>query len=184
MNDHDRERVEKILAGDAEAFEAFYEEYFPRVYYYTYSKVRDHTATEDLTQEIFVAFVDSLANFEGKSSLLCWIFSIARNHIHNWFRRMQRHPTVLFGEQEALEDLFYHHTDTPLDELQYREFLTRANRRLAELPQRSRDLFCKHHLLGMSIAEIAAETGRSPGAVKTELYRTRKALLADVFAEA
>ena len=184
MNQKEKRLVERILAGEAEAFDAFYEEYFPRVYNYTYSKVRDHASAEDLTQEIFVAFVDSLGSFEGKSSLLCWIFSIARNQIHNWFRRNKRRPLVLFGAQEALEDLLCHHSETPLEQVQYEEFVKRCSERLAHLPERSRELFVRHHLEGVPIAELAARAGRTPGSIKTELYRTRKALLADVFAEA
>ena len=47
---------------------------------------------------------------------------------------------------------------------------------LRRLPARQRQAFCLHHLLDLSIGDIARETGAAEGTVKSWLFRARSAL--------
>jgi len=46
--------VEKILAGDIEAFNLLYETYFPRVYRFALKRLGDAGEAEDATQDVFI----------------------------------------------------------------------------------------------------------------------------------
>ena len=177
MYEEDLEIVHNILSGDKEAFNSFYEAYFPKVYNFIYMKVRDRSVTEDLTQDAFIAFVESLQNFEGRSSLLCWIFSVSKNTVYNWFRKKKKDITTLETSETSLLENFYVNTSTPLSEMEYQEYVTLCNKRFEKLSPDSKDIFLKKHFQGMSIKEICQETRKSIGAVKTDLYRTKQFLL-------
>lgn len=177
MYEEDQERVQRIISGDREAFDSFYNEYFRKVYNYTYMKVQDHGMAEDLTQEAFIAFIESLENYQGRASLLCWLFSISKNTIHNWFRRQKRDICCLERTEESLLENHDGGASTPLSDLEYQEFLTLYNSRFEKLAPESRSIFLKKHFEGKSIKEISKETRKTPGAIKTNLYRSKQFLL-------
>ncbi|MBW2315826.1 MAG: hypothetical protein JRH10_16770 [Deltaproteobacteria bacterium] len=52
--DSDEVLVEKILAGDIEAFNLLYETYFPRVYRFALKRLGDAGEAEDATQDVFI----------------------------------------------------------------------------------------------------------------------------------
>jgi RNA polymerase sigma factor (sigma-70 family) len=82
----DSELVAQILAGSRVHFEMLYEAYFPRVYRFALKRMRDAAEAEDVTQEVFVTVFRALRSYQGNSSLLVWIFGIARNKVNRRFR--------------------------------------------------------------------------------------------------
>lgn len=177
MQNKDTELVQKILSGDREAFDSFYKTYFQKVYNSIYLQLQDHSITEDLTQEVFVSMIESLEHFEGKSSLLCWIYGITRNIVHNWFRTKKREIVHLQGSEDSYIENFYCESANPLTNVEYQEFLLACNNKLQKLDSESREIFLEKHFNGLSIKEIAKKSHKSPGSIKTTLYRTKMLLL-------
>jgi len=173
---NDQELTEKIIAGDSEAFELFYNTYFRRIYNYIFAKVRNHADTEDLTQEVFLAAVHSLRNFEGRSSLLCWMYAVTRNTLRNWMRKKQKESRFCRIDTEFLE-YYRKENHTPLTHVTFSELLQEWHKVLDKGPGISRKIFEMKHFEGMSIKEISRKTGKSEGSIKSHLYRTRKSLL-------
>jgi DNA-directed RNA polymerase specialized sigma24 family protein len=68
---------------------------------------------------------------------------------------------------------------TPLDNYECRERILQLEATAARrLNREQRQMFELHHLHHRSIADIAAQMDKSKDAVKSNLYRARKALLA------
>lgn len=67
--------------------EELYQLYSKDVYYYIYSLCRNQTLSEDLTSETFYQVMLSLTSFQGKSSIITWIFSIARHTTYKELRK-------------------------------------------------------------------------------------------------
>jgi RNA polymerase sigma-70 factor (ECF subfamily) len=176
----DLEIVKKILAGDREAFDSLYDLYFPKVYNYVYIKLRSRTEAEDLVQDVFVAAIESLQSYEGRSSFLCWLYSITKNLLKNWFRTKYRNNAQLMDTEDDWYLNLHADSQTPLTQLEYREFLERWHANIENLPQENRMIFYLKHFNGMSLKEIALETDKSVGAVKTILYRTKNLLTKDL----
>lgn len=179
MNKNDQRLIQEILSGDREAFDSFYDSYFQRVYNYIYFQVRDHAITEDLTQEVFISITESLASFQGRSSLLCWVYSIIKNTVQNWFRKKKRDLCLLQNSEENYLENFHAESTNPLTQLEYQEFLLLCNKKFQKLTPESQDIFIKKHFHGWSIKKISNEIRKSQGAVKTDLYRTKMYLLQD-----
>ncbi|HBZ11942.1 MAG TPA: sigma-70 family RNA polymerase sigma factor [Bacillus bacterium] len=66
--------------------ENVYREIQPKVFAFFYVKLGDRVLAEDLTHDVFYAAVKGLPSFEGDSSLITWIFSIAKNRLKKYFR--------------------------------------------------------------------------------------------------
>jgi hypothetical protein len=65
--------IERVLGGSKECFDALYERHFQRVYNFVSRRVGEGGEAEDLTQEIFIQAVTSLANYRAKGSFLHWL---------------------------------------------------------------------------------------------------------------
>lgn len=169
----DTELVQQILAGSREHFEMLYEAYFPRVYRFALKRMRDTAEAEDVTQEVFVTVFRALKSYQGNSSLLVWIFGIARNKVNRRFRGAR--PWMESIDPETFQAASQ---DAPADEqVQARILLAQCEEAIENrLTPLQRRIFQLKHLRRQSIRSIAEALGKSEDAVKANLYRMRRAI--------
>jgi len=72
--------------GDAHAFEALYQEFFPKISRFVVYRVSDVENAEDLVSDIFVKAWESLQNGVVIGSFQNWIFTVARNRVIDFYR--------------------------------------------------------------------------------------------------
>jgi len=172
----DAELVGQILGGSSAHFELLYESYFPRVYRFALKRLNDPGEAEDVTQEVFFTAFSSLDSFRGQSSLLVWIFGITRNTVNRRFRRVKPRLESIDGRaaREAVTG------DVPTDRaVDARRMLLLCERVIEnELTPLQRRIFHLKHLRRQPIRSIAIALGKSEDAIKANLYRMRRALVA------
>ena len=71
--------LEALRAGDEEAFAALVREYNPSLVRVARMYVSTQAAAEEVAQETWLAVLNGLDRFEGRSSLKTWIFRILTN---------------------------------------------------------------------------------------------------------
>ena len=171
----DADLVSGILLADDACFNALYERYFNRVYAYCFRRLRSHSDAEEVAQETFLTVFKSISNFRGQSTLLSWVFGIARNLSNNSLRRFQ-------GQREKFESVSPDHFApsssiadcSPDDELNMQRYLGTIRIEMEALPTWQRRIFEMRHLEDMSISEISDRTNRSSDAVRSSLYRVKR----------
>lgn len=97
-SESDRLMVEKIRAGDARAWEDLIARYEGRLLAFVHRRIRDRTASEDVVQETFVGFLNSLPNYDEKRELQTYLFTIASHKLTDYLRRTGRHPLQLVSD--------------------------------------------------------------------------------------
>jgi RNA polymerase sigma-70 factor, ECF subfamily len=75
----DRVLLERLRAGDEQAFEALVDRYDGSLRRVARSYLRTESAAADVAQETWLGVVRGLGEFEGRSSLRTWIFRILVN---------------------------------------------------------------------------------------------------------
>ena len=179
----DDKLIERILAGDREAFDRLYEHYFGRVYSFVRKRLDNRADVEETVQEVFVSVFSCLDSYRREAPLGAWILGIARRTVAGRFKK-KCHPTVpLTGDEEPeTVDLLMpmlQRMATPFDDYECSERILQLEAAAARrLTRDQRRMFELHHLHHHSIADIAAQLDKSEDAVKSNLYRARKALLA------
>ncbi len=172
----DAELVSQILAGSPEHFELLYESYFPRIYRFALKRLNDPGEAEDVTQEVFFTVFSSLDSFRGQSSLLVWIFGITRNTVNRRFRKARPRLESIDGRaaREAVTG------EVPSDQaVDARRLLVLCEQVIEnELTPLQRRIFHLKHLRRQPIRNIAIALGKSEDAIKANLYRMRRALVA------
>lgn len=174
--------IERILAGDAGAFDRLYDRYFPRVYRFVDKRLRNRADTEETVQEVFANLFWSLESYRGEAAFSAWVFGLTRRILASRFKR-KRADTVplLEADDETVPTApgIVASTPDPLEAYECSERLSRLGTAAREdLSGEQWRLFRLHHLQNRSIQEIARTVAKSEDAVKSHLYRARKALLA------
>jgi RNA polymerase sigma-70 factor (ECF subfamily) len=175
----DERLVERIRAGDQQAFEELYGRYFPRVYHFVARRVRNRADADETVQEVFVNVFASIDSFRGEAPFGAWLFGLTRRTVASRFKK-RLPPLVPFGEDDLDGGVHASTRDpNPFELYEFSERLERLHDAVTcELSAEQRQLFELHHLENRSIQEIAGLLRKSEDAVKSHLYRARKVLLA------
>jgi RNA polymerase sigma-70 factor (ECF subfamily) len=102
-SDSDRLLVQQIKQGGDPAKTAWEEliaRYEGRLRAYVRRRLRDHATTDDVVQETFIGFLNSLTNFDDKRDLQTWLFTIASHKVTDQLRRIGRRPFATGSEAD------------------------------------------------------------------------------------
>src|SRR5438552_13407058 len=88
----DRLLIQDIRRGDPRAWENLIARYEGRLLAFVERRLHDRAASEDVVQETFVGFLNSLPNFDDRRELQTYLFTIASHKLTDHLRRLGRHP--------------------------------------------------------------------------------------------
>src|SRR5438105_10445098 len=94
----DRLLVQQIRQGDARAWDSLIARFEGRLLAFVERRLRDRATSEDVVQETFVGFLNSLPNFDDQRELQTYLFTIASHKITDHLRRAGRHPLHTVSE--------------------------------------------------------------------------------------
>ena len=96
--------IEKVLGGDANAFEELVLKYEKTVYNLALRMVGDRDDAFDMTQEAFIKAYGSLSSFRGDSKFSVWIYRITTNVCLDFLRSKSRKQQVSLTVSDDDED--------------------------------------------------------------------------------
>ncbi len=162
--------VRAAQQGDASAYRHLVEAHHRRVYTLCLRLLNDPDEAEDATQEAFWRAYRALSRFDARRPFRPWLLSIAANHCLDRLRRRRTIP--LADHAPSL-----HATDPdPEAELIAQEQRTLIASLVQQLPPVERALVLLRYWEGASYETIAQATGLTVSAVKSRLFRARRAL--------
>ncbi len=180
--EYEQHCIQRVLAGDANAFEPLVQAYEKTVYNLALRTLGNVQDAEDVTQEAFLKAYRSLDSFRGDSKFSVWLYRIVSNLCLDLLRSRQRKPAQSLtvedddgeiGELEISDEHFS--PEKLLDRKLTRESVQRG---LASLPDDARQILLLRELKGLSYEEIADVLDLEPGTVKSRIFRARKKLCA------
>ena len=158
------------MIDEGQSFVHIYHKYKHRVYAYCYRLLRHPQNAEDAAQETFIKIHRSLGQLEHDASLQAWIFTIARNEAYTILRRL-RPVEELESESENVWD-----EESPLERVVQQERAVIVQHCLGLLKPRYRELLILKEYEQFSYEEIAQITGASESAIKSGLFKDRRAM--------
>jgi len=166
----DRRDVERVLAGDVDAFAGIVDRWRGPLVQLAYRYCGDGHSAEDMAQEAFVRTYRQLAKWRGEGAFSTWLFAVSINVYRSWLRR--RRPPALpiekVPEPVASTDL--------AAELEGVEAARRVRAEVRRLPERYRDALTVFYFHEMDVDAAAASLGVPQGTLKSLLHRGRKLL--------
>ena len=182
FDETDERRLIEAAQQDHAHFAAVYERYFELVYAYISRRVRQRAATEDLTSEVFRKALANIERFKWTGAPFgAWLLRIAANLIADRAKRTLKHetsaddPSVAGGLAASNVTSARESQQLQLEQAERRAWVIRM---VDELPEDQRRVVRMRFAEEKSINEIAAELGRSEGAVKQLQFRAFQSLRA------
>jgi RNA polymerase sigma-70 factor (ECF subfamily) len=185
MSDTDLAR--RILAGDESASEAFFAEYFPRLYRFARIRLEgDEQAAEEIVQTTLIRAVRKLHTYRGEAALFTWLCTLCRREIGVWLQRAGRAIEVSLVEDHpaarmVLDAAASLARDDPESEAGRRELSRLVQLTLDQLPGQYGQVLEWKYIQGFSVDEIADRLGAGYKATESLLTRARRAFR-DAFA--
>jgi RNA polymerase sigma-70 factor (ECF subfamily) len=174
----DEELLEGIRKSSQGAFNELYDRYFQRVYSFAFARLRNRADTEEVVQETFTAVFRSIDAYRGQSTLLCWIYGIAKNTVNNHLRRARSHELrVERAEVGMLVGAATLDASTPEEQLSLRRYQESVQKLLENVSDWQTEVFWLRHVENLTIGEIADRVKRSNDAVRSSLYRVKRMLV-------
>jgi RNA polymerase sigma-70 factor (ECF subfamily) len=174
----DAELVAGIRRSNEGDFTLLYERYYQRVYNFSYLRLRNHADTEEVVQETFTAVFRSIDAFQEKSSVISWIYGIAKNTVNNSIRRaIAREQRVERAESQMIRNMRSTYAADPEDHLTFQRCEDSIRNQLASVSDWQAQIFVMRHVENLPIDEIASRTSRSNDSVRSSLCRVKRMLV-------
>lgn len=94
--------IESIRRGDTQAWQDFIDRFEGRLLAYVGTRLADRAHAEDIVQETFIGFLNSLPNFDSSRPLESYLFSIAAYKLTDHLRRQgRRYATQLVTSENS-----------------------------------------------------------------------------------
>lgn len=173
--------VERVQAGDKQAFDLLVAKYQRRLMRLLSRIVHDPAEAEDVVQETFIKAYRALRRFRGDSAFYTWLYRIGVNTAKNFLvLQARRTPTSTetdaegaegFEDGEQLRDI-----NTPESVLASKQIVQTVNAAMDALPVDLRTAIALREIEGLSYEEISEIMACPIGTVRSRIFRAREVI--------
>jgi RNA polymerase sigma-70 factor (ECF subfamily) len=177
----DRRLVKRLLAHDRQAFNEFFDGYFPRLYRFARTRLGDEPDTaKEIVQVTLTKAIRKLALYRGEAAFFTWLCTICRNEIADHRARVARerqHVTLTEDTPDvraAVEAMAAPESDEPETHFRRLETTRLIQVALDRLPTHYGNVLEWKYVYGYSVEEIAEKLGVGLQAAQSLLARAKR----------
>jgi RNA polymerase sigma-70 factor (ECF subfamily) len=180
--DEDGALVDRLRAGDEDAFVELVRRYQSRLVRLAEATVGRNAVAQEVTQDTWLAVVRGVDRFEGRSSFKTWLFHILLNRARTAQYRERRagNPDDTVDERFDASGAWAvppePWADRADDRLAASDLAARVHDLLPQLPDVQRQVVVLRDVEGVPATEVAALLGLSDGNQRVLLHRGRARL--------
>ena len=178
MRNDDVALIQRILAGDENAFESLIRKYQKQVHAFAFRKVGDFQTAEDITQETFLRVYQKLATLNDPAKFSAWLHAIV-NHLCIAWHRKSLLQTELLQEVHISEietDVYSRYVTVEHEKTTAEAQRALVRKLLTKLKESDQEVITLHYFEEMTSSEIGTHLGVSENTIKSRLHRARQQL--------
>lgn len=168
----DSQILKRLLTHDERALKAFYNQYKKPLMQFIGRSLRDDDV-EEVLQDTFFGFIESLRNFRGQSTLKTFLYSIAKRKIIDRLRRKKIQRVLFSYLPSYVVETFA--TVLLQDTVDKGHIAKKISRVFHRLPNDYARVLRLKYIEGYKVSMIGTDMGLSLKAVESLLFRARKA---------
>jgi RNA polymerase sigma-70 factor (ECF subfamily) len=149
----------------AAAFEVLLDRYQEKVFRSVYSILKEAARAEEVTQDIFLKMWQVLPDYDGRSSLSTWLYTITRNTALSALRAESYRKTCPIEDYEP-----------PAANWEAGPHQVEIKQLVQRLPEVQQQVITLFYLQDRSVEDVAQVLDLPEGTVKSHLHRARRAL--------
>jgi len=177
----DRKLTKRLLAGDEQAFNQVFDEYFSRLYRFALARLSDDPeAARDVVQSALSRALKKVHLYRGESALFTWLCVLCRHEISDWWKKQSRYQEHIVLTEDypdiraVVEALDAPQRSDPQRRYQRHEIVRLIQVTLDKLPSKYGDALEWKYIEGYSVKEIAERLDLSPDAAQSLLARAKR----------
>lgn len=172
ISDEEKQLLERIQQKDEKAITYLYRQYSKVLTKYFLRRFKDYEVAEELMQDVFFDFIESLHLFRQESSIKTFLFSIARNKFIDQIRK-KKIKTIVFSLfpphiVEGLKTVLFD------QELERKEVEEKIRKTFDQLPSDYQLILKLKYLEGERVKKIAGRLAIGLKAAESLLFRARQ----------
>ncbi|MGH7466364.1 MAG: RNA polymerase sigma factor [Longimicrobiales bacterium] len=170
----DAEIVQRVRAGDREAFRVLVQRYQDVLYRTALRHTKQPDVASDLVQSTLVKAYTGIWRCRDPERFGAWVYRIVVNAAKDYLKSRRRNDVSL--DEPLATRLHSPAAGNPEREMERAELRDRLERALSYLPEVLREAFLLKHVEGFSYEEIAERLNVSVPALKMRVHRARSTL--------
>ncbi len=166
--------IDKVLAGDTNAFAYLINKYKNMTYTIAIKIVKSHEDAEEVAQDSFLKAYEKLNTFKGNAKFSTWLYTIV---YRNAITKIRKKKVTTTDIDNYVIDNHSEGDDFPqLEALKNEEQQKYVRQAIEKLSEKDALLITLFYMNDNSIEEIEQITGLSQSNIKVKLFRARKKL--------
>jgi RNA polymerase sigma-70 factor (ECF subfamily) len=166
----DNHYIQRVLAGDQQAFRYLVEKHQGRALATAFNMVKTKETAEDIVQESFVKAYKNLNTFRGEAKFSTWFLRIVVNESIRYLERRKLENSYA----KELAEVDEHSVNSSLKQMQTDEQKRYINIAMQQMPAREALVLQLYYLDDMNLKEMEEITSINPDHLKVLLHRARK----------
>ena len=171
----DIEIINRVLAGDSNAFAELVKKYQQYVFTLALRFTHQREDAEEVAQDIFVKAYRSLADFKGNSKFSTWLYTIVYTTSITFLRK-KKLATTSIDDENTLLQLENQDGGFNANQVEQKSKMTMLNEGLKLLSADDAQLITLFYKGEQSLEEIGTILGVEANTVKVRLHRARTRL--------
>ena len=167
------ELLTRLKNGDMLAFDRVYELYSHKLFSFVSRILKNEAEADDIVQEVFVKIWESRDKLDDHKLLNSYIFTIAYNNSIDLIRKRISNNKYL---EHLKNSSVINFTPTIISQIEFDELNNQAEKLIAKLPERQKQVFLLHKKEGLTYPEIAGQLGISKNTVENHMAKALKYL--------
>lgn len=166
--EHVESVVERVKAGDQQAYATIIRTYEKQIYMYCYYILKNREEAEDAVQDIFIKVYQAIGKYRQQVSFSAWLYKVAYYHCLDQIRKKSRWHRLISiqkEQQQHLDDYYPSDDEREVDEL------------LMNLNSEERNLVLLKAVEQYSFEEIGEIMDCKPATLRKKYERLRKKLI-------
>jgi len=163
-------------AGDADAFTQLYNLHKGPLFRFILRQGATKARADEVFQEIWLKIIKARESYQSSARFQTWLYTIARNHMIDEFRKEGKAELTEFTEShnlELTEEIKYLSSEDSVDKERQQQHLLSS---VKALPFEQRQAFLLRYEAGMNSADIAEITGTNQETAKSRVRYAIKQL--------
>lgn len=169
-----KETIEKICAGDQNAFRQLVETHQPYAFSLAFRLLCDEQDARDTVQDSFIKVWKNIGSYKLQMKFTTWLYKIVTNSALDKLRARKRKPEVRMDDFSGLFNTL--DEVNPQLQIENREMGKLIALLAEELPEKQRAVFVLRDIQGLTTVEVSEILELPAEALKSNLYHARKGI--------
>ncbi len=178
----DKRLVKQLLAHDEQAFDAFFNDNFARLYRFALTRLSDDPDdTREIVQITLTKAIRKLHTYRGEAALFTWLCAICRNETSDWLAKQGRYRKHIVLTEDlpevmaAVDSYQAPQEESPEHHAERMEGLRLIQVALDRLPAKYGNVLEWKYIEGYSVREISEKLQLGHEATQSLLARAKRA---------